>query len=497
MRWSRQPDGPVKAAAGVSALWSGARWADAVSGRPVGLALTSVAGAVTRMGRALRVSGTGTLNRAILRCASGADTPGARDFTAIALFRLDSTAGGYAAIGRWNTGASPSTCDWYIGADGTFGGTTTDFAVAAGSTIYKATVSAGWVAGATYLLIGRRRGTTILLDRLSLDDRIASSASTTNAGITTINSHSARQLKIGEIDAGASLNADLSLIMGALVPRAITDAEVAELQRNPWLLAERVEDEPDDAAPSGYTLTADAGSYALTGQAAGLLAQRVLAAEQGSYALTGAAAGLLAARTLAADQGSYALTGQPASLVASRAVQAGQGSYTLTGQSAALLVQRMLAAAQGAYTLSGQDAALVYTPVGAYTLSAAGGSYALTGQSAGLAVARAFTAGQGSYTLTGHDVTLLRSTPIVCDSGAYSLTGQTATLLRTVVMTAQGGVFTLTGQAATLTWSGAGSSTFTAQSRLRVGATALTTATRRVGASTLTTPTPRIGSIKL
>jgi hypothetical protein len=74
-----------------------------------------------------------------------------------------------------------------------------------------------------------------------------------------------------------------------------------------------------------------------------------LTAEQGSYALTGQAAALRAARQLAAAQGAYALTGQTAGLQYGRKVGAAQGSYALTGQAAALRAARQLAALQGAY----------------------------------------------------------------------------------------------------------------------------------------------------
>ena len=52
------------------------------------------------------------------------------------------------------------------------------------------------------------------------------------------------------------------------------------------------------AAPTAYTLTADAGACDQTGVAAGLKRGLKVGAAQGSYAYTGVAAGLLATRTL-------------------------------------------------------------------------------------------------------------------------------------------------------------------------------------------------------
>ncbi len=212
------------------------------------------------------------------------------------------------------------------------------------------------------------------------------------------------------------------------------------------------------AAINSYSLTADQGSFTLTGQAAGLTAARTMAAAQGSFALTGQDAGLLFGHLLTAGQGSYSLTGQDASLTATRLLTAAQGSFSLTGQDAGLYVSRALSAGQGSYALSGQDATLTYSPAGAYTITADAGSFTLTGQADGLSAARLLTAAQGSYSLTGQDASLLYGVgyTLTADAGAFSLTGQAAELRRMVVMTASHGVFTLTGRSASLDYSGAG-----------------------------------------
>ena len=141
---------------------------------------------------------------------------------------------------------------------------------------------------------------------------------------------------------------------------------------------------PPVRAALSYTLTADSGSYTLTGQAAILKAARLIAAGQGSYTLSGQAAILKAARLIAAAQGSYTLNGRDASLIYSgsgnKTISAGQGSYALTGQAATLKATRKLAAAQGSYSLNGQSAALSYSgAVASYTLTAGQGSFTLTG----------------------------------------------------------------------------------------------------------------------
>lgn len=102
-------------------------------------------------------------------------------------------------------------------------------------------------------------------------------------------------------------------------------------------------DEPVASTPGAYSIVAGAGSYALTGTAAGLKHGWVVAAAVGSYAMTGAAAAI---------KHGYK-------------VPAAAGSYTLTGSAAALKHGWKVAAGVGSYAFLGSDAALVYTPAAA------------------------------------------------------------------------------------------------------------------------------------
>jgi hypothetical protein len=69
---------------------------------------------------------------------------------------------------------------------------------------------------------------------------------------------------------------------------------------------------------TAYTLTADAGAYAVTGTAATLTAQHRMTVDAGSYLVTGTAATLTASihthYTLSALSGSYLITGTRATL---------------------------------------------------------------------------------------------------------------------------------------------------------------------------------------
>jgi hypothetical protein len=62
----------------------------------------------------------------------------------------------------------------------------------------------------------------------------------------------------------------------------------------------------------GYTISADNGTYAVTGQAATLLRSKVLSGDFGTYAVTGQSATLLRNKVLSGDYGLYTLTGQDA-----------------------------------------------------------------------------------------------------------------------------------------------------------------------------------------
>lgn len=183
-----------------------------------------------------------------------------------------------------------------------------------------------------------------------------------------------------EFASGKRLNGTIALHLH--FSRVLTGAEIKSLSENPWQIfapAARSIWVPVAAGGDTYTLTADSGSFALTGQATGLALNRVLSAASGSFALTGQAAGLAVNRTLSAASGSYSLTGQNATL-----------TYTPTSTAT-----YTLAAASGSFAVSGQDVVLAYNRV----LSAANGSYLLTGQNATLVGPGLFTQAQLDYML--------------------------------------------------------------------------------------------------
>ena len=189
-----------------------------------------------------------------------------------------------------------------------------------------------------------------------------------------------------------------------LVAQRVGDATPAAI--DDWLF---------DAATSGaYTLTAQGGTYALTGGTATIKRDRALTASGGSYAIAGQQAtitwsSVAAAYTLTAQGGSYAITGASASLNRNRRLTSSGGAYALTGQSITLRKSKRIVSTGGAYTYTGATAILerdrrltamggaygvtggaatvTYTPAaGAYVLTAQGGSYSISGGGASIQV---------------------------------------------------------------------------------------------------------------
>lgn len=102
--------------------------------------------------------------------------------------------------------------------------------------------------------------------------------------------------------------------------------------------------EEGGSSGNNYTITADYGTYAITGQSATILKTRILTAEQGSYSLTGQAATILRSKVVSADYGTYALTGKDAAIT----YTPGSGNYEITAET-------------GYYALTGVNAQISYS----------------------------------------------------------------------------------------------------------------------------------------
>jgi hypothetical protein len=199
----------------------------------------------------------------------------------------------------------------------------------------------------------------------------------------------------------------------------------------------------------GKVLAAAAGSFSLTGTSAGLKHGWKVPAAAGSYVLTGTAAGLKHGWKLPAASGSFALTGTAATLIRKLPLVAGAGSYVLTGTAAALRQSRKIAATSGSFTLTGTDAGVKH----GWRVIAGAGSYVLTGTDAALTKAgnKLLAAGAGSFAPTGTKVGLRVSHLIAASSGSFTITGTAASLLLKRKLTAGSGTYTITGTDVTFT----------------------------------------------
>lgn len=202
-----------------------------------------------------------------------------------------------------------------------------------------------------------------------------------------------------------------------------------------------------DASSSGaYSLTAAAGSFALTGQSANLRAARKLAASAGSFTLTGQSAGLLFGHKLSASLGAFTLTGNAATFRLTRGLTAVAGSFVLTGQAAVLAKGYSFSATAGSFALTGQPASLLVTR----RLTAVAGSFVLSGQTAGLFKGKTMPAAAGSFALSGNAVNLRFARKFAVAAGSFILTGLAASLYKGKTLSVTPGTFTFRGYSVTL-----------------------------------------------
>ena len=169
---------------------------------------------------------------------------------------------------------------------------------------------------------------------------------------------------------------DCRVHLGWVFNRVLNPREIKALHKNPdQLIRPRLPvfySLPDAAPAATYTLAADAGSYAVTGNASNLLFNRQLSAASGSYAVTGNVSNLLFNRVLVAESGTYALTGYDATLTynagATYTLTAEAGTYAVTGNNANVLFNRVMVAESGSYAATGYAASLAYSGASLWTV---------------------------------------------------------------------------------------------------------------------------------
>ena len=174
-----------------------------------------------------------------------------------------------------------------------------------------------------------------------------------------------------------------------------------------------------------YRLTADAGTYSLTGTSIPLRFGRSIFPLAGAYAVTGNAASLRADRQFPATAGGY------------------QGQYSYVGFTAHFLRTYVVKVISGIYNVSGQNAALVATR----QFPSAGAAYTLTGKNARLATSRRIGVTSGSYSQTGYDVAFSATRAMYPSPGSYSYLGNNARVAADRQLAAATDSYALTGQA--------------------------------------------------
>lgn len=201
---------------------------------------------------------------------------------------------------------------------------------------------------------------------------------------------------------------------------------------------------------TSYSLTADAGTFALTGNAAGLAYGYKLPAVTATFSLVGNATGLAYGRKLTAAVGTFALTGNTTGLRAARKLAVTTATFALTGNATGLTYGRKLTAATATFSLTGNAVGLK----DARKFAVATGSFALTGNATGLRTGYRLTAATGSFALTGQAVGLQRALRLTVSSGTYALTGNATALTNARRLSVSAGAFILTGNNAGLTLTG-------------------------------------------
>lgn len=187
---------------------------------------------------------------------------------------------------------------------------------------------------------------------------------------------------------------DLIVINGGL-----TRAEAKSLYQNHWQVFKPLPNRWLNAVASGvttYTVTAQAGSYSISGQSVTVLKNKLLTAQVGSYIVSGQNAILLRHRNLNSQAGEYAVSGQAVSILRHRNITASTGNYTLAGQSVGITYTSLIPAysmqcLSGSYNLTGRSAAILKYRL----ITAQAGGYILYGQTANI---NKYSVGTGSLT---------------------------------------------------------------------------------------------------
>ena len=175
-----------------------------------------------------------------------------------------------------------------------------------------------------------------------------------------------------------------------IIPGTLTSSEITHLASRRGVIG---------APSSGVSMSAAAGSFTLSGQAAALIEGKELDASAGSFALSGQAAAI--GEGVTASVVSFSVTGASAELSVGVAIDAATGSFVVSGVAASDLGVTLVLQA-GSFAMTGVDAALSTSQ--SQSMSANAGSFAVAGQACVLKI-KAVTQ-SASFSVTAQDAFL-------------------------------------------------------------------------------------------
>jgi hypothetical protein len=184
----------------------------------------------------------------------------------------------------------------------------------------------------------------------------------------------------------------------------------------------------DSSGGTAYTLSAAAGSYAITGTAALLKRSRRVVASAGSYAFTGSTAVVRKGYKATSGTGSYSVSGSSTTLRKASRLPVQSGSYAMNGSPVGTERGLKVSAGSSSYSLAGFDASFTRT----YILGAESASYDLTGPDVGFSRSYVLKPQAAQYELTGSDVSLtkLSNKTLSADTASYAFNGSNISLTR-------------------------------------------------------------------
>lgn len=199
-------------------------------------------------------------------------------------------------------------------------------------------------------------------------------------------------------------------------------------------------------APVNTNMTADPGSYMLTGADTNIARSYTISANPGSYMLSGADTPFIRALFMSAAPGAYTINGADTTMDVGRFIYADPGSYALTGADTPFVRALVVAADPGAYALTGANTSIARSLI----MSGSPGSYALTGADSLFQRGFVVSAAPGSYSLSGANTAFIRAMTMSAAPGAYLLSGADTPIYTARLMSADAGSYSINGE--DVTW---------------------------------------------